>query len=223
MKEHGVRLSDVYRYLGCHRGEPDPCTQQQILQWEAYLKAFAPPKMVTRTFPIVHTSAGVQVENTTLVLPGADSQTLLAESHHCILMAVTLGQELERKLRELQLQDMAQAVILDACASSFVEEACNQLEEKLTSQLKNGFFTDRFSPGYGDLPLSLQPLLCQVLQTSQKIGLSVDNRHIMRPGKSITAILGIANIPQPMKIKGCGVCRLRNSCTYRKGGITCGS
>lgn len=138
-------------------------------------------------------------------------------------MAVTLGQELDMHIRKLQLHDIAQAVILDACASSFVEEACNRLEDEIKSDLKDQFLTDRFSPGYGDIPLSIQPTFCQILETSRKIGINVDRTHIMTPKKSITAILGIADKPQPMRIRGCGSCNLVKSCIYRKGGTTCGS
>lgn len=221
MPEFGINLADVKRYLGYQNHPIDPQTEDDIAQSVAYLQELALPKMAYQVFPIQVTTSGIALEGSTLVFTGEDAHKLLSKSHHCILLAVTLGQALDRHLRMLQLQDMSKAVILDACASSYVEEACNHWEEVIKQELGSPHFTDRFSPGYGDMPLSLQPLFCQVLQTSKKIGLSADKSHILTPKKSITAVIGIADTPQPMRIKGCGSCALRNNCNYRKGGHTC--
>ena len=81
--------------------------------------------------------------------------------------------------------------------------------------------TDRFSPGYGDLPLKLQIGLCAALNTSRRIGLTVTPSLILVPRKSVTALLGIADRPKTLRKRGCEVCGMFLHCPYRKEGVVC--
>lgn len=158
-----------------------------------------------------------------LPLAGEDIQGLLAESREAVLMAVTLGPGIERLLMRREVTDMADAVILDACASAAVENVCDHFEFDLRDALKGEglYLTDRFSPGYGDLPLDAQARLCAALDTARRIGLTVSSNYIMVPRKSVTAILGISERPQPLRRRGCEVCSLFLTCPYRKEGVSC--
>ena len=49
----------------------------------------------------------------------------------------------------------------------------------------------RFSPGYGDLDLSFQREIFEVLQCSKKIGVTLNGSLLMSPTKSVTAIIGV--------------------------------
>lgn len=220
-------LEEILRNLAYQSKEPDSLTLQQIQDCQDLLRKVASPRFVHQIFPISWEEGGARLEGTTLLLPGNSIRQLLAQSHHCHLLALTLGQEVDRTLRQLQVQDMAKAVIFDACANHLVEECCNSLEETLHKACSNEehpcFFTDRFSPGYGDLPLALQAPLALVLDSGKKAGISVSATHLLSPLKSITALLGLADSPQPMRIKGCGHCQLQPTCPYRKGGTTCGT
>jgi len=51
--------------------------------------------------------------------------------------------------------------------------------------------TSRFSPGYRDLPLTLQREIFTLLEPSRRIGLSLNASLLMSPSKSVTAIVGI--------------------------------
>ncbi len=221
-------LSDVCRYLGY------PSTpKEEIMEWitevSQKLEQKAQYKAVYKVFSIEPREEGkdISLEGCTLTLTGKDIATLLEESHHCILMAVTLGREVDNWLRQLEICDMADAVIADACASSLVEEYCNYMEAEILATVKKSMgdihFTDRFSAGYGDLPLEIQPLFCKTLNCEKQMGLTVSPSYIMSPQKSITAIIGIADSPQAMRIRGCGFCGRRDHCQYRKGGTTCGT
>ena len=53
-------------------------------------------------------------------------------------------------------------------------------------------FTDRFSPGYGDLPLDVQKNIFPLLDCERKIGLTLNESLIMSPSKSVTAFVGMA-------------------------------
>ncbi|MBP3485692.1 MAG: methionine synthase, partial [Oscillospiraceae bacterium] len=156
-------------------------------------------------------------------LPGKDAETMLADCGRVALLGCTLGAEFESMLRAEQARDMAQAVLLDACGSAWVEAGCDEAEREIAARFPGRYLTDRFSPGYGDLPLSMQPAICGALDLGRRLGVHVSERFLMNPSKSVTALIGIADRPQMARIRGCAYCAMRETCTLRKGGTHCGN
>jgi len=148
---------------------------------------------------------------------------MLEQCDQVVLMACTLGTQFETLLRREQARDMSRAVILAACGSAWVEAGCDQVEQELAHCLPNRYRTDRFSPGYGDLPLSLQPKICAALDTQRRLGLYVTESYLMNPSKSVTAIIGLSDWPQMARIRGCAYCSMRETCKLRVGGKHCGN
>lgn len=155
-----------------------------------------------------------------LTLEGTAIRKHLEGCREMIVMAVTLGAEVDRVIRTAQVRDMAEALILDSGASVLVEEVCDLLEEQMGKQLE-GFLTGRYSPGYGDLPIETQGELLRTLDAGRKIGLVVNKSHIMIPRKSVTAILGMADHPVKGYLATCAECTLRDTCILRKEGKSC--
>ena len=85
------------------------------------------------------------------------------------------------------------------------------------------YLTGRFSPGYGDWDIAVQPLVAAALDTVRKAGLCVTDTNLMTPRKSVTALLGVSDHPVKGQLAGCGHCVLRTRCEYRKRGKTCAS
>ena len=169
-------------------------------------------------------SKKIMLAGTSVEIAGRDAALLLRDCSACIVMAATLGQKSEMLLRRAQVTDMTEAVILDSCASSAIESVCEQLNDDLRSEYETAgkFLTDRYSPGYGDMPLTLQPELCGLLQTEKRIGLSVSPGLTLIPSKSVTAIIGISDTPQRMREVSCDACRMRDTCKIREAGGCCG-
>ena len=122
---------------------------------------------------------------------------------------------------QAQARDMARAVILDACGSALVEACCDGLEREIASRYPGRYLTDRFSPGYGDLPLETQDAICTALDAERRLGVQVRSSHLMNPSKSVTAVIGLADAPQPARVRGCAYCSLAGSCSIREGGKSC--
>ena len=80
----------------------------------------------------------------------------------------------------------------------------------------------RFSPGYGDLPLTLQPEICAALDVQRRLGIHVTESLLMIPSKSVTAVIGLSDRPQMARIRGCAYCAMKETCMLRKGGKRCG-
>lgn len=157
------------------------------------------------------------------LLAGTDINKHLESSTYIILLAATLGTEVERSIRLYEQADMARAVIMDAACTDAVEKVCDAacLEISKQPELDGLFFTDRFSPGYGDMPLCVQSELLQMLDTRRRIGLSCTDRFLLTPRKSVTALVGAGNYPQYARTRGCPFCPAREHCIYRKEGRRC--
>lgn len=209
--------NEILLYLG-YRGQEYPAeVEEQIKRCGAYVLAAASPRLIWRKIPVD------SADFTALSLEGKDIEELLEGCAEAVLMAVTLGQGIDRLLAKKSVSDMADAVIMDACASAAIENVADNFEFDLRMEVEaeGVYLTDRFSPGYGDLPLSSQKKLCAALDTERKIGLSLSPSLLMIPGKSVTAILGISGTPKPRRKRGCENCSLFRSCIYRKEGKTC--
>lgn len=138
------------------------------------------------------------------------------------VMGLTLGMGIDNLLRRTQIRDMALTVMLDCGASVMVEQLCDEFEEKIKQETKEQYSTFRFSPGYGDYPLSEQGRIARYLDASRKIGLTVTGSSIMIPRKSVTALIGLADHPVKGRLATCGECVLKEKCTLRKEGKFCG-
>ncbi len=160
-----------------------------------------------------------------LVLPGGDIARHLEGACKVALMACTLGLENDRELRKHAALGAADGVMFGACASALVEAAGNAAEAQIVAEAASlGLRTNwRYSPGYGDLPLSVQPAFLAALDATRRIGLSVTDTCMLVPQKSITAIVGLF---EPGRGGGgvrdaCSVCQLRACCALRAKGTTC--
>jgi hypothetical protein len=212
-----LNQKEILSYLGYGGQELTQELLAQIQNGIEQVQKTATPLLVYRRIEI---SEG-QIKG--FPMEGEDIRNLLAPCREGILMAATLGTQVERLIMRAQVTNMADAVILDACASAAIENVCDHFEWDLRDRLEQeGYYlTDRFSPGYGDLPLHTQQALCEALDTVRRIGLTVTDRDLMVPGKSVRAILGISEKPQTRRKRGCDTCSLFWDCSYRKEGMTC--
>ncbi len=215
-------MREALRYLGV-RGEPDGTLAEQVAQVARRLTGELAPRYVYRVFDLERRDGGYALAGTDTVLTGATAERMLAGSHKAAVLACTLGARFDRMLLEAQARDMAQAVILDACGSAWVEAGCDAAQAEIAGRFPKEYLTDRFSPGYGDLPLELQRELCELLDGSKRLGLHASESCMLNPVKSVTAIVGVAATPQPARVRGCEHCAMRKTCAMRKEGKPCGA
>lgn len=217
-----IQVEEVLRYLGAGHGAPAEL-RQTVEQMARQISQRFAPRWVYRVCEITHRADGVFLLELQMLLTGQMAAAMLAECHHAALLACTAGAEFDAFLRAEQARDMSRAVIVDACGGALAEAGCDAAEQELSARFPNQFLTDRFSPGYGDLPLNLQPGICDALNAQRRIGITVGSSFLMNPCKSVTAVIGIADHPQPAKIRGCAYCNLQARCLFRKRGQSCGN
>ncbi|GHV38581.1 hypothetical protein FACS189490_00730 [Clostridia bacterium] len=109
-----------------------------------------------------------------------------------VLLCATLGERLDRAIRAAQISDMAGAVILDSLASDYIEQVLDTCEDEIRAKFPNKTLTWRYSPGYGDFPISVQPEFLSALDAGRKIGLYCGESLLLTPQKSVTAVIGLS-------------------------------
>ncbi len=220
-----IDREEVLRYLG-HKGQKiDENMSEMIDQCREEIRKIIIPRAVYEYRNIQNTKEGIEVLDTNLMLTGNDIMKHLRASKECVLMAVTLGNEIEKKTRLYEKTNLTKALIIDACATTAVEEICDKIEDEIRKKAeKKGMkITFRYSPGYGDLPLEIQNSFLRVLDANKKIGLTVSENNLLFPRKSVTAIIGIVNSNVKINTRNCENCNNYNNCSFRREGETCGA
>ncbi len=119
------------------------------------------------------------------------SETLLKnlkDSKEVFVFAVTLGIGVDRLLNKLSKISLTDYFITDAIASALAEGAANEVDRRIKGEV---LCRPRFSPGFGDLSLEIQPGLLNFLNAQKILGISVGKSYLMAPMKTVTAIMGI--------------------------------
>lgn len=211
----GIDLGQAARYMGAKDGG-DETLRALLERWAPPLRAAAAPRAVWLRAPV-----GALGD----LWQGSDIQRHLAGCTEAVLLAVTLGPGADAQIRRAGVGDVAAGAASDALASVLAEQAAEAAEARLRAlaAAEGLYLTGRYSPGYGDWPIGVQPRIAALLDTPRRIGLCVTGTCLMLPRKSITAALGLSRTPVTGRRAGCAHCALRDKCEYRKRGETCES
>lgn len=136
----------------------------------------------------------------------------LSGCESALVFGATVGVEIDRLIARYGRLSPAKALMLQAVGAERIEALCDLFCDSF--EMENGVkLRARFSPGYGDLPLSVQRDIFDVLDCTRKIGLSLSDSLLMSPSKSVTAFAGISDGNKPLENK-CGGCD-KADCVYR--------
>ena len=215
-------LNEVFRYLGVTPPVPEDL-HRQVSDLFQHASTSVRPRYFYRVFPLYHKQDSIEISDTGIILHGTLARNMLSECDAVVLLACTLGATFDMMLRSEQARNMSNATILNACGNTLVEAGCDTAEQEIRNRFPTRYLTDRFSPGYGDLPLDIQPLFCSALDTPKHLGIHVTPSFLMNPSKSVTALIGLSDTPQAARIRGCAYCAMKNTCAIRKGGNRCGT
>ncbi len=202
---------EALRYLGYRGSAPDETTAALLDNGFEELSAAAAGRHVYKIAEKSEISG---------LLVGNDINEHLSGSDRAVIFAATLGSGADSVIRRAEIGNMAYALILDALASAMIEEYCDNTEAEINSAV-GGNFTWRFSPGYGDYPIEMQPDIIRYLNAEKLIGLTVTASNILLPRKSVTAVIGVSDNAQLSSKNGCDTCNMRESCQFRKTGTSC--
>lgn len=103
-----------------------------------------------------------------------------------ILFAATVGPGIDRLIKKHSKLDPVRALFMQAIGAERVETLCNLFCDTYPDKLR-----PRFSPGFGDLTLSIQPEVLKILNAGKNLSITLDDGFLMSPSKSVTAFAGI--------------------------------
>ena len=212
-----LNMNEILKYLGFRGQELTEEIAAQIRRCTDEVLAAATPRLTYRHVPLEDGAVlGV-------TFAGNDIPRMLEPCEEVVLFGATLGPGVERLMMRYEVVNAADSVIMDACASTAIENICNNFESDMRRavEAEGRYLTDRFSPGYGDLPIAEQPKFFALLDMTRRIGVSLTPTTIMVPRKSVTAIMGIARTPQPHRPPDCEHCLMFRTCPVRKAGRRC--
>lgn len=187
-----IRMREAIRYLGYGKHEVDENTMQLIRESFKDLETLAKQKSVYHIFELQESNNG-EVVLGELCIKSRDLSKNLCGCKKAILFAATLGVEVDREIRKLEVSDLPKAVVFQACAAAYLEAYCDEIQEKLAQmcEVQNNPLRPRFSPGYGDFSITYQKQLLRILETEKTIGLTMTEAYMLTPTKSVTAFIGV--------------------------------
>ena len=148
-----------------------------------------------------------------------ESEQLARNLRSCdqvILFAATLGSAADTVIRRASLLDMSRSVVMQATAAAMIEAYCNEVQAEIREEMRSRglYLRPRFSPGYGDCPLSLQRDITRMLDTPKQIGLTTTEDNLLVPMKSVTAFIGLSENELSCHKQGCESCT-KTDCAFR--------
>lgn len=185
---------EVLRYAGCREAS------EEVVALLAECREMAEPCL---SFRACWRETDLQISGEVCDFEGTrvSSAALARNLHGCeraILFAATVGLSLDRLIARESRLSPARALLLQALGAERIEALCDALNGELAeAQAARGYAArPRFSPGYGDLPLSFQEPLFALLDCGRTIGLTLTGSGLMSPTKSVTAIIGLEKTKQ---------------------------
>jgi len=129
----------------------------------------------------------------------------------------TIGPALEAEVTRLAgAGELLKAVVLDSIGSVAAEAVAEYMDTRIAEEnAREGLKTScRASPGYGDWDVCEQAAVFALLPAA-RIGVSLSERFMMTPRKSISFAMHVAKEPERLRSENsCGNCG-RTDCLYR--------
>ena len=202
--------AEALRYMGYRGAQPDEETEKLLAECEKELAAAVRPVCC---YALTELSF-VSESSVDLGFGAVESKSLAKHLEGCsgaILFAATIGIGADRLIAKYGRIKQAKSVIVDALGSSSAESWCDNAEREITKDIP--LHCSRFSPGYGDLSLSLQLDFMRCLDMNKTLGITLSDSLLMTPAKSVTAVIGIGASNRTCGGK-CMQCP-NTSCIYR--------
>lgn len=172
---------EVLRYAGCRQETPDmtalfeDCVRETAGLFTA--------QVCWLTLTVTPTEDGVRLGE--LSIPSRLLAETLDGCGQALVFTATVGHPIDRLIARYSRLSPARAVMLQALGTERVEALCDLFCKQQAP------LTQRVSPGYGDIPLTLQGDIFRLLTPHRYIGVTLQESLLMAPAKSVTAIAGI--------------------------------
>lgn len=185
---------EAARYLGYRKiTGPDEVIKQLIVQCCDELLHCISPQAVIEIFDLKLQNDN-KIAFADLDFTSVDLTRNLENCSKVYIFAATIGPKVDACIRKANATDTVKAAVLQSCGAMFIEKVVDYVNDHIKKEAAAcGLKTKpRYSPGYGDVSLSIQKDFFRLLPCS-KIGLTLMDTLIMSPEKSVTAFIGAGN------------------------------
>lgn len=220
-----VDAAETRRYAGLKSAVFD---EEKIRQAADEAALLAAPRGIWQQYPY-DSERHTVVAAPEFPIVGRSIEKHLQGCEAVIILAATVGESIEEAVTQhFNAGEYAYAVLLDAAATAAVEQVADAMEKTMRPAAARSGCTMRwrYSPGYGDWPLTEQPHLIRLSQ-AEEIGIHLTESLMLWPRKSITAIIGLAKkdaaAPPKPSPSGCAVCAKTDCLARRQGAALAGS
>ena len=216
MDTASIERREVLRYLGYKGQEADEAVSAMVEESIMQLGEAASPKYLCGLFPLSMDGEG-KIDGGCFQAESRNLSKNLKDCEQILVFAATLGLGADHLIQKYSRLQMSRAVILQAAAAAMIEEYCDETCKALKAQYEEQgwYLRPRFSPGYGDFPLSCQGAILDGLEAGKRIGIKLTDSSLMMPSKSVTAVMGLSRKPYRCDVRGCEACG-KTDCMYRR-------
>lgn len=195
MLREDALIKEAARYMGISGNANLDTRIYELLKSALYaIVREAEPKSLHAVYDIErYESFGMRIGKADI--KSSDLSKNLSGCEKTVIFAATLGAAIDRLMARASVTDMANAACVNACAAAYLENYCDEVNERIKDELDDGFcLKPRFSPGYGDFQAAHQKDILDMLEAPKKIGLTVTDGCMLAPTKSVTALIGIYKV-----------------------------
>ena len=185
-----LNMNEIKRYSGLDQYTDFPAHLLDQACTEAYLLAH--PQATWQVYDYDVSTATIMGSHP-LTLQAPKVIDYLSGAVQVVVIALTIGQKLENKVSEYFINgEYTSGLLLDAAGTAAVEVAADQVCEFIKRQVaQQGYMAlPRFSPGYGNWDITVQPLILD-LANAHEINLTATDSCMLQPRKSITAVVAL--------------------------------
>ena len=194
-----VNEKEVLRYAGCKEISEDDASVALMRECvQELIKNRALSYNISyRILPIL--SIDREASSIDFELIRLNSNKLIINLDGCenaVFLAATIGSGIDRFIYKYNKINPAKALFMQAIGAERIETMLDafmgDLPEITSAFLqKEVMVRPRFSPGFGDLSLSIQPDFLNIVNATKRLGITLNDSLLMAPSKSVTAIVGI--------------------------------
>ena len=175
--------------LSARAGKPLTEDDAEVSSVKESLLKIATPKYIAARVKILGYS-DTEVIFSHLRVESRDLVRYFKGARECYVFIATLGSAVDRLVNSMRARSLSSGFMYNAVASAMIEAVCDTAHKRLgvKSRLYN-----RFSPGYGDVPLTIQADLIRILEADKRLGITLSEKFLMTPLKTVTAFIGVEN------------------------------
>lgn len=176
--------------------------------------------IIYNEFPISKISKNhIKIKRSSRPLYGSVFSEYLAEIKYVVLAVCTIGNKLEKRASEyFNEHKPLRGLLLDCIGSAAVDEVVLETCRKIMHSIrpKGLKSSSYFNPGMPGFPIDEQRYIFELLPVD-RIGVTLTNRNVMVPRKSLSIAIGIGDeVENWSQYEICARCNMHETCKYKK-------